>query len=211
MTRELTPDFSDLVEGDFGFVLMLKIVLDSETVYVHTGVGEIPWDGATWLGVGTMAQISGMVESVDGGDNRITVGMSGIPIEAMPDFVMEFTEEDTAGRDWFLYIAPLDENGDITNDADVKELNAGQTGAVDLVDGPTRSVTLSLVTEAALMKSILFYRMTDEDQQFLFPGDKGFEFMNDMDGTINVGSGDGVRLPNGNLPTNPGEFIKFEQ
>lgn len=209
MTRDIPATLEQAVEGNFGWVLMLKIVLDSETVYAHTGVGEIEWDGQVWLGVGNMAQISGMVETPDGGDNRITVGLSGIPVEAMPDFVFEFTEEDTTGRQWVLYIGELDEDGNLQGDA--VELNAGLTGAVDLIDGPTRTVTLSLITEAALMKSILFYRMTDEDQQFLFPGDLGFGFMSSLGDNINTGSGDTLRLPNGNIPTEPEAFKSREQ
>lgn len=188
MARDINSTISDAVEGNFGWVLMLQLDLDSGSVYMHTGVGEIPWNGQTWLGVGSMSNISGLVETADGGDGRITVGLSGIPIAAMPDFVDEFTTEDTAGREWFLYIAKLDDDGVIDGDASL--LNSGLTGAVDMVDGDDSSVTLSLVTEAALMQSTLFYRMTDEDQQRLFPGDKFCEFMNDLGDEIRWGTAD---------------------
>lgn len=192
MTRDIDQVISDAVESDFGWVLLLRMNLDSGDVFVHTGVGPLEWDGNIWLGVGSLATISGMVETVDGGDDRITVGLSGIPIETMPDFVDEFTEEDTAGREWFMYIAVLDENGDI--DGEASELNSGTTGAADLVDGPTKAITLSLVTEAALMRAVLFFRMTDEDQQSLYSGDLFFEFMSDLGDELRWGSADPRQL-----------------
>ncbi len=195
MSRDLTSEVNAAIQSDFGWVLMLQLDLDSGSVFVHTGVGTIPWNGESWRGVGSMASISGMVETVDGGDDRITVSLSGIPIETLPDFVDEFTLEDTAGRDWFLYIAILDENGEI--DGDATQLNSGQTGAAELTDGPNATVSLSLVTEAALMKAILFYRMTDEDQQGLFPGDLFCQYMNDLGNEIRWGSSDPTSLPRG--------------
>ncbi len=189
MTRELETETSDAVEGgNPKWVILLQLDFDSGTVYMHTGVKAIPWNGATWLGVGSMARISGIVESADGGDDRITVALSGIPIESMPDFVDEFTEEDTAGRDWTMFMGILNSGGDLEGDA--SELTAGITGATDLIDGPESSVTVSLITEAALMKASLFYRMTDEDHQKIFPGDLGFEFMSDLGDEIRWGSAD---------------------
>ena len=202
MPRDIHNNVSKGVEGDFSWVIMLEIQLDSGTVYVHTGVGSLDWDGATWQGVGSLARLSGLTESADGGDDRMTVGLSGLPIETMPDFVTEFTEEDTTGRDWFMYFAMLDDDGDIENEDDVVELSAGLTGAVDLGDGDNRVVTLSLTTEAAQGRAKLFYRFTNEDQQKFFSGDLAFEFMNDLTDELRWGSADPKPIDRGPFVAN---------
>ena len=189
MTADLDAPLKEAVQGgQFNWVIMLQIGLDTGTVYAHTGVGDLSWDGATWLGVGSMAQFSGLTETADGGDDRLTVALTGIPVETMPDFVDEFTLQHTAGAPWFMYIAKLDDDGEI--DGEPTEIGAGLTGGADLIDGPTRSVTVSLVTEAAQMRSRLFYYFTNEDQQKFFSGDLGFEFMTDLVNELRWGSAD---------------------
>lgn len=203
MTRDLDIAVSDAVASNaFAWVLLLKLELDSETVYVHTGVGDLSWDGQTWLGVGSMANIAGFTESIDGGDNRITVALSGIPIEVLPDFIDEFTTQDTAGRAWTLYVAALDSDGEVDGEASL--LNSGQTGAVDMVDGESPTVSISLVTEAALMRGVLFYRFTDEDQQSLFAGDLFCEFASDVGDDIAWGATDPVQLVGGSAGSGSG-------
>ena len=203
MTRELDTTVSAAVAGsDFKWVVMISLAFDSGTVYLHTGVGDLTWNSQTWQGVGSLASISGIVESADGGDDRINVSLGPLPGETFSNFVTEFTTQDTAGRAWFLYLAVIDGLNVVQGEA--SELSAGLTGPSDMFDGEARSVSLSLVTEAAIMRSMLYYRMTNEDQQKLFPGDKFCEFMNDLSDEIRWASADPASVARGDQP----EYIK---
>ena len=193
------PTQNAIKSNKFNWVILLEMRLPTATVYAHTGVGDLDWNSQTWKGVGNMASFSGLVETADGGNDKMSVALSGIPIDTMPDFVEEMTEQDTAGQLWFMYLAILDDDGEV--DGEATEIGAGITGASELIDGDNRIVTQSLVTEAALMRNMLHYRFTNEDQQKFFPGDVFFEFMTDLENELRWGSADPVTVEQTPGPT----------
>lgn len=189
MTRDISNETVKGINSDgFAWVIALMMDLDGGIVYVHTGVGKIEFNGAVWRGVGNLAKISGFSEAADGGDDRINVGLSGIPVKTMPDFVEELSGTVQTGRDWSLHLVILDSGGDVYGSPD--EISSGITGAADLIDGPEKTVTLSLITEAALMRAVLFFRFTNEDQQLFFPGDTAFQYVGDLSDELRWGSAD---------------------
>lgn len=186
MSRTLPTDFNNKIQEEFiSWALLLELEFDDDTVNVWTGVGDLSFDGKTWQGVGTLGSISGALERIDQQDDRIVATLSGIPDETMPDLVGEVTDGDPVGRPYTLTMAMIEEGPVVSSSITI---SAGQMDAVDIIDGAASSISIQLVSEAAVLKRRTFYRMSDQAQQSLFADDVGLAFVTDLDDNVRWGS-----------------------
>ena len=195
MTRVLPTSVSTGVEQDkVSVAFLLEMALDSGSVYLWSGQGDLDWNGQTWLGVGGMGAISAVTEDSQMSDARIKATLSHVPVENLPDFVQEFSDNDPVGRSFTLSLAFFDED---TSISDVVTLTAGFVDAVSMndgaggADGSSGGIELMLASEAALLSRKRGYRLTDQHQEALFSGDRGLEFVTDTNlAEIRWGSAD---------------------
>lgn len=186
MSRTLPTDFNNKIQEEFiSWGLLLELEFDDDTVNVWTGVGDLDFDSKTWQGVGTLGSISGALERIDQQDDRIVATLSGIPDETMPDLVGEVTDGDPVGRPYTLIMAMIEEGPVVSSSITI---SAGQMDAVDIIDGAASSISIQLVSEAAVLKRRTFYRMSDQAQQSLFEDDIGLAFVTDLDDEIRWGA-----------------------
>ena len=186
MTRNLSQAISDQIEAEVvPFAILLELGFDSSPAYRWSGAGDLSWDGKTWLGTGEMGSITEVTEATNLADTVIRATLSHIDNSVMPDLVSEVTDMDPVGRPFTLYMAFFNPDNTVK---DVMTLTAGLIDAVQLVDGETGAITIDLVSEAGLMKRAVFFRMDDQHQQKLFPGDKGFQFVTGMDEEVAMAS-----------------------
>lgn len=186
MTRALPTAVDTAVQQEaIRIAFLLELNLDSGNVNMWSGAGDLTWNSKTWSGLGDLGSISGLDEAGDLSDGRITATLSPIDGGDMLDLVDELTDQDPVGRGFTLYLAFF--NSDTTID-DVLALTAGFIDAVNFSDGAVAGVSVSLASEAALLRREHFYRLDDAMQQNLFSGDKGVEFVTDLNDEINWGS-----------------------
>lgn len=178
----MTRDQNASIEDVFRPALLLELNLDTGDANVWTGSGTLPWGGKDWLGLGELGTFSAVKEGTKFQDDRITATMSGIAAEGMRDLIAEFNEDSPVGRPWSLYLAIFSE------EAKLQSVDLLSAGFVDAVNYSTGSVEITLATEAVLFGHIRFYRKSDAMQQKLFSGDKGLEFVTDLNDAINWGS-----------------------
>jgi hypothetical protein len=187
MTRNISTSMENAIAADeMSVALLLELQLDSGTTYLHSGHGDLSYNGQTWKGVGAMGSISGVKENTSMSDGRITATLSHVPIVSLPDFVTEFSDNDPVGRAFNIYLAFLDADGKIASESDdVVQITGGFIDAVEMTDGGGAAggadggIALTLASEAALLGRTRGFRLTDQHQQRLFPGDKAFEFVTD--------------------------------
>lgn len=159
-----------------GPVYAVKLEYDSGTLRFNTSDRnydiDVDGDGSqTFLGVGRIGGISAISEHTELKANRIQLGMSGIPGDA----VSIALGEPYQGRTIKIWAVYLDEDFQVIADPIV-----AWQGFIDLMDivlGETASVTLTAENELVRWERPNIKRYTNEDQQVLYPGDKGLEFM----------------------------------
>ena len=182
---------------------LLEMRLDSGNVNVWSGTGTLVWNSKNWEGLGAMGAISGPTEASDLSDTVMRATLSHIPIDTLPDFVTEFKTSNPRGRGFDLHLAFFKNDGTID---DVITVTTGFIDAVSMVDGEEGAVQIDLVSEAALLARTRVYRFTAQHQEDLFSGDKGLEFVTDLDDEIRWGSATPKTLtsggggPSSNLP-----------
>lgn len=186
MTRNLTQAASDQVEAEeIPFAILLELGFDSGDVNLWSGVGDLNWDSKTWTGTGAMGSLSGVTEATDLTDTVIKATLSHIDASIMPDLVDEVTQMDPVGRPFTIYMAFFNPNNTVK---EVVLLSAGLIDAVNLNDGVGGAISLDLVSEAGQLARTHYFRMNDQHQEKLFPGDRGFEFVACLDESVAIGS-----------------------
>ena len=186
MTRNLSQAASDHVAAqEIPFAVLLELDFDTDPVNVWSGVGDLVWDGKTWTGTGAMGSLSSVSEATDLTDTVIKATLSHLDAAIMPDLVSEVIEMDPVGRSYTIYLAFFNADNTIK---DTILLSAGLIDSISLTGGLVGSISIDLVSEAGQMARTLFYRMDDQHQQQLFPGDRGFEFVACLEEDIALGS-----------------------
>lgn len=133
-------------------------------------------DDHQWDGVGQMADVSGLSQSVNATAPALTLSMSGVDADFAAKAKAE--SDEYYNRAVVPYLQFFDEDwacldnpypitlGRMTNITARKESSAG---------GPTYTVTLTAESPFATRRRPRFGFWTDRDQQQRFPGDRGLE------------------------------------
>ncbi|TXL70100.1 hypothetical protein FHP25_35860 [Vineibacter terrae] len=158
------------------------------TTRVWTGIGDLAWNGQTWLGIGYLGGISDIEETDELRAAGVTVSMSGIP-QSLISLALGDVRQNKPGR---LYFALMD--GDTSNlVADPYLAFEGRLDVVEIDEG-AETATISIKYENRLidLERPRERRYTHEDQQLDYPGDMGFEFVPALqDAQISWGSAGG--------------------
>jgi hypothetical protein len=158
----------------------ILVSIDSSTgpVRVWSGMGTLNWPASPavpWTGLGELGGISSIEETRDVRAEGIKLTLSGIPA-AMVSLALSDAEP---GREVNVYLAAFTDAGEII--ADPYLAFSGETDAINLVEGGDSS-TLEVAAESELIRlqRANESRFTHEDQQYRFPGDLGFEYVEQL-------------------------------
>jgi hypothetical protein len=141
-------------------------------VYLWSGIGTLAWNGQTWSGVGTLGSISALQESSDIAATNIVISLSGIPSDLLGDAMTEVRQ----GKQVRIWLGSLDDTNNLI--IDPYEAFSGRMD-VCTVDEADETSTIAITVESALvdMQRERLVPFTDQAQQAEFSGDKGFEFV----------------------------------
>jgi len=197
MTRNLPALLETHVEGQtIRFAQLLELDFIGDFTRIWSGRGTLIALGEEWLGVGELGMMSGVGEPTDLTDQTMKVSLNSIPQDSMVDFVELLGNQNQTGRPFSFHIAFFNED---TSVIDVQTMTTGFIDAVTFTDGEVANVMLELVSEASLLKRTQFYRTTDAMQQKLFPGDKFFEFITELNDEVLWGSTDKTQIGSGGI------------
>lgn len=131
-------------------------------------------DGNTWLGMGNLANISGLQASSMMSTEPVEMTLSGLDSQLMTSVRNQAT--DIRGRRCGVYILMSDSNWKPLDNPYLIELYLMDKASFT-VDGESRSMSVSLVAEPLFSQKHIPATsfMTDQDQQYKYPGDKIFE------------------------------------
>ena len=184
--RTLTAAVSTETEqNDYRMALFVELEFDTDPVYVWTGVGTLTYTMPTvgvyggvsrdWVGVGDLGGMDGIAESSDRSQNGVRLHMTGID----NDLLSNALTQDYQGRTAVIWLVYFDDAGAIVADPFV--VFGGEMDVIEVIEGDERGTVFvyceSLDGKLRRKSETL---LTNEEQQRLYPGDLGLEFVADL-------------------------------
>lgn len=174
--RDLTNAVKTAIVADQVLpILLFQGEFASGFVRVWSGIGDLSWNSEVWSGVGNLGGVSNIQENSDIQANGVTVTMSGIP----SDLISLVLGDVIQGKLGKIYFGFLNVNGTIIDDPvlmfegrlDVPQISENGGDATIQISYESRLIDLQKSRES---------RYTNEDQQRIYAGDLGFEFVPDL-------------------------------
>jgi hypothetical protein len=155
--------------------LFVEAHFTSGPIYVWSGVGSIAWGGKTWIGLGSLGNVSMIEEGATVEAKGITLTLSGID----PTMLTGILEEFQVGLPAIVSLGLFDASGALI--ADPVGCFVGQMDQPTLdVTGTSATISINCESRLIEMNVAVDRRYTNEDQQRDYPGDRGFEFVNSI-------------------------------
>ena len=152
-------------------VVLVELQFDSGISRLWSGVGNLVWNGDTFLGAGGLGSIDLAQETVEQKALGIRLTLSGIP----PSEISLALGEDVIGRIATVWLAFFDASDLLIADPIV--VFAGRMDTMDVALADTATVTVTAESRLIDWDRPRERRYTDADQQEKFPGDQGLAFV----------------------------------
>lgn len=171
MSRDLTTAVANEVEAaEVQPFLLFEGEFVSGYIRAWSGIGDLVWNSQTWTGTGTLLSISDIQETSDGSAQGITATLSGVP-SALISIALQDVRQGASGKIWLGFF-----NNGIIDDPillfegrlDVPVINES---------GETASISISYESRLIDLQRQREHLYTDKDQQGLFAGDLGCQFV----------------------------------
>lgn len=151
-------------------VLLVEQEFRGATVNLWTGIGPLSWASKNWVGVGDLIGVSELEESADVSAKGVTISLKGIKSSDI-SLALAGMARNKPGKIW---MALLDANGAVV--ATPKIMFSGKLDTCTVDDGPeTCTISIALESELIDLERPREVRLTDQEQQKRYPGDRGLE------------------------------------
>lgn len=183
MARSIGSSFdtqisSNSVRPFFAF----KIGYSTDQLRIWTGYHTITIDSEDYIGGANLIDIDSVNESADLKATGITIGLSGLDSSILSSAISQVAN----GVPAELYFGVLTTTGSgasasttvvdtpyLLFEGFLDEINIADTGA-------TSDITFTIENKMVMLEKPIDRRYTDQDQKNLFAGDKGLEFVADI-------------------------------
>jgi hypothetical protein len=156
-------------------ILFAMLTLTSGPLFVCSGVGNISWNGQTWLGLGPFLSV-GLTEDGSTVQARgINLIFSGCDTTMLTDCLSDYK----VGLPVALYLGAYASDGSIVSDPLVAWAGRLDQPTID-VDGPKATISIACENRLVDMNIAVQRRWTNEDQQKDVPGDLAFSFVDQL-------------------------------
>ncbi len=173
--RDVTTAQANALAAKVKYVgLLCEVDYSPTPVRVWTGRGNITWDGKTWAGIGRLGGISAIQEKVGARAGNMTLKINGVPSENLESALADTSQ----GREVKIWAATFTVAGGVWTIIDAPVLlQWGETDVHEIIeDDGSNSIEVSVPTMLARIALLQVLRYNNADQQRLFPGDRFFEF-----------------------------------
>jgi hypothetical protein len=169
MSRDITAPVSNaLDDAVITPFFAVDLDFDSGPLYVWSGYGNLTIGAKTYLGAGSLLNISSVTETTEMDAKGATLSMSGIP----SSFLSVALQEPYQGRECLIYF------GVTSSPSDYVEVFSGELDQMNIEEsGDTCVVSVTAENVLIKLERPVVRRFTNEDQKSRFPNDKGLEFV----------------------------------
>jgi hypothetical protein len=178
-----------------GWVMAAEMIFDSGALRLVSGIAPVTIGGTVCTPSGTLGAISPLEEGQDVATSGLTLTLSGIDT-SMTAIVLG---ERYLGRPVKCYLLALSESGGIIGEP--FEFFSGKMDEAAIKhDDREMTITVQCESDLSDLRRMNTKRFTHEEQQALYPTDKGFEYVAKLQGkSINwgkkYGPGEGPQIP----------------
>jgi len=197
MSRDVTQTTLNLLDDSVIYPFFaVELLFDGEEVLrLWTGQGTLVYQGVSWFGTGNLLQIDTIEETSEIAAKGATVTLSGVPSEVLSLALSEPYQ----GRQAKIYLGTfskgqllqedsayilLQDGGKITLEdrkTDLTEVFAGYMDQMNIEESEGGSiVTLTIENKLIDLERPRTARFTNAYQKYLYPNDKGLEFVEDL-------------------------------
>lgn len=173
MSRNVTTQImSEVAKRVISPRIFVKLDLKTTPLFLWSGLGDISWSASTWQGAGELLGLSNIVEHTDGTASSSILSLTGVPSSMV---ALAYSEE-YQGRTAEVWFGTVDDAGAVIADP-VRILFGTMDTLSDETDATTSTFALSVQKGNLDQRLLRVWRLTDEHQRFLYPGDKGLQFV----------------------------------
>jgi hypothetical protein len=197
MSRDVTQTTLDLLDDSVIYPFFaIELLFDGDEVLrLWTGVGTLVYQGVSWYGTGNLLQIDTIEETSEIAAKGATVTLSGVPSEVLS---LALTEP-YQGRQAKIYFGTFSRGVLLQEDAayilfedggkvvlddrktDLTEIFAGYMDQMNIEEAEGGStVQLTIENKLIDLERPRTARFTNAYQKYLYPNDKGLEFVEDL-------------------------------
>tara|TARA_A100001011_G_scaffold361107_1_gene408962 strand:+ start:786 stop:1364 length:579 start_codon:yes stop_codon:yes gene_type:complete len=179
MARTLGTDFSaQLDSSSFTPFYAVSIGFSPNKLNLWTGYSDLFFDSETYVGSGNLLGLSNIEETSDIKATGMTLTLSGID----SNILSEVLTEDVQGITVEIYFGVLATIDNETKMVDTPyKVFDGFIDTMAIQEGAVESIVrVSVENKLITLEKAKAKRYTDQDQKQLFSGDKGLEFVDDL-------------------------------
>lgn len=176
-TRDLTASISNALDDEvvypfFAVDLMFDDNENSSPIYMWTGLGTAIIAGTSYEGIGELLSISSIEESGEISAKGAKVGISGIPKDTNIALALTEPYQGRAARIYF---------GVMGQTASYSEIFSGFMDQMNISEGPDSSaIEICIENKLIDLERPRVARFTSSYQKSIWPDDRGFEFVEDL-------------------------------
>lgn len=168
-------------------VYLVELEFDAGTAYATDASRAVVWDGNTYVATYGLMGFDGLSETGELLVNQVTVSLSGVDTAKGLDAILN---DDFLDRDMRIYIAMQDDSGAIVSDPlKIFEGRMDRPSFSEDPDSGTATVSVRGTPAWADFGRRPGRHTNDEEQQFYFSGDLGFEFVSELPKVLTWGRG----------------------
>lgn len=179
MTRSIGSDFStQLSSGNIRPFYAISVAFKDSTLRLWTGLGDLFFDSATFIGSGNLLSISNINETADIRASGVKVSLSGLDSSILSSSISQDSEGGVV-KIYFGVLETADNRKQIVDSP--YQLFEGSLDTIQISEtGQTATITVTVENKLIMLERPRNRRYTDQDQKNLFSGDKGLEFVDDL-------------------------------
>ena len=178
MSRDLSTGIAAALDDDVVYTCFaVELLFDGVNVLrLWTGYGVLNYDSVDWYGTGNLLDISSVEETTEISAKGASLVLSGVPSE----LISLALSEPYQGRLCKIYFGMFSSGNTLIGN-DLTEIFVGYMDQMNIEEGPDTSV-IELKVENKLidLERPRVARYTNSYQQSIYPDDRGFEFVEDL-------------------------------
>lgn len=150
----------------------VRLDFDAGSICYNSSLNTLVLGGKTYIGAGNLGSISGVSEAVGVKSSEVTVSLAGVNNA----LIVALQNEPFLNRPAFIHIAVLgaDDSYSATN---TLLMFSGKMDSISGKQGEVGSFSVSIRSRLSDWERTRSIKYTDADQQKLYPGDKGMEYI----------------------------------
>jgi len=173
--RTMTADMvSEVTTAQLAPVLLTELQFDTANpTRLWSGYGTLAYNSVSWIGVGDLGTLSPIDETTDLAARGITMQLSGVPT-AFVSIALSTTYQ---GKPCSVLMGALSPTAGTLISSPVTVFS-GRMDVMNITDdGQSAIITMTAENRLVDFRRTRELRYTDEEQQALFSGDLGLEFV----------------------------------